>query len=327
MTLEERQVRVDTNAMLNSRLSREDSTRQLRRQRPTHLVILVLLLAQLTAAQDNASQHQDLFVTANVQFTLCHELTHALISTFDIPVLGQEEAAADQISTLCVLYPESTDHRDPQATEKLVAVADAWRLEWELDKESGGAAYWDEHALDIQRYYNVLCMLYGSDTERFEDLPDKLDLPWQRAWTCADHEYDRTVKAGQWLLETFGLPGDGTASRRGNQVRVIYDDPPESKRRAHEVLIESAVFEHKSLLMNSIFDLPDSITIVATDCLGDATAYWTENRREVVFCYDLVERFIHLAEIRQCILGRHVAFGDRQPMEPDKIALCLTGER
>ncbi len=300
----------------------------MRRRRPAHsLILAILLLTQLTLAQDNTGRHQDLFVTANVQFTLCHELTHALISTFDIPVLGQEEAAADQISTLCVLYPESTDHRDPQATEKLVAVADAWRLEWELDKESGGTAYWDEHALDIQRYYNVLCMLYASDTERFEALPDKLDLPWQRAWTCADHEYDRTVKAGQWLLETFGATDGRAASRRGNLVSVVYDDPPESKQRAYKVLVESALFEQKSMLMNSIFDLPDNIAIVATDCLGDATAYWTENRREVVFCYDLVERFIRLAEIRQCILGRHVAFDNRRPMDPDEIARCLTGER
>lgn len=314
--------------MLISRSSRDNSRARLRRHRSVHSAILAtLLVTQLTAAQDNAGRHQDLFVAANVQFTLCHELTHALISTFDIPVLGREEAAADQISTLCVLYPESTADRDPQATEKLVAVADAWRLEWELDKESGGTAYWDEHALDIQRFYNVLCMLYGSDPEKFEALPNNLDLPWQRAWTCADHEYDRTVKAGQWFLETFGVPDDRRASRSGGRVSVVYDDPPESKKRAHKVLTTSAVFEHKSKLMNSLFDLPNDIAIVATDCLGDVTAYWTEDRREVVFCYDLVERFIRLAEIRQCILGHHVAFEDRKPMDQDKIGRCLIDER
>lgn len=287
----------------------------------------MLAVTPLTVAEDDTGRHQDLFVTANVQFTLCHELTHALVATFDIPVLGREEAAADQIATLCILYPETTTHRDPQAIEKLVAVADAWRLEWEMDKESGGAAYWDEHALDIQRYYNVLCMLYGSDPEKFEALPDQVDFPWQRAWTCADHEYDRTVKAGQWLLETFGVPDGQTASRTDGLVSVVYDDPTESKQRAHKVLTESAVFEHKSKLMNSMFDLPNDIAIVATDCLGDATAYWTEDRREVVFCYDLVERFIRLAEIRQCILGHHVAFGDRKPMDPDKIGRCLIDDR
>ena len=186
---------------------------------------------------------------------------------------------------------------------------------------------WDEHALDIQRYYNVLCMLYGSDPERFEALPNQIELPWQRAWTCADHEYDRSVRAGQWLLETFGVVDDQTANQTGGLVIVVYDDPTESKQRAHKVLTESAVFEHKSELMNSMFDLPNDITIVATDCLGDVTAYWAGDRREVVFCYDLVERFIRLAEIRQCIRGRHVAFGDREPMDPDKIGRCLIDEQ
>ena len=293
-----------------------------------HLAILAMLaFTQLAVAEDDSSRHKGLFVTANVQFTLCHELTHALIATFDIPVLGREEAAADQIATLCILYPETTSDRDPHAIEKLAAVADAWRIEWEMDKESGGTAYWDEHELDIQRYYNVLCMLYGSDPEEFEALPDRIDLPWQRAWTCADHEYDRTIKAGQWLLETFGVPDEPAASRRGGQVRVFYDEPTESKQRAHKLLVESAVFEHKSKLMNSIFDLPDDIAIVAADCLGDATAYWTDDQREVVFCYDLVERFVRLAEIRQCILGNGVALNDRQPMDPERIGRCLIDGR
>lgn len=287
----------------------------------------MLAATQLSVAADDAGPYQGLFVTANVQFTLCHELAHALIATFDIPVLGPEEAAADQIATLCVLYPETTTHQDPQAIEKLVAVADAWRLEWEMDKESGGTAYWDEHALDIQRYYNVLCMLYGSDPEKYEGLPDQVDFPWQRAWSCADHEYDRAVRAGQWLLETFGVPDEQMAVRKGGLVSVVYDNPPESKQRAHNLLVESAVFEHKSKLMNSMFDLPDDIAIIATDCLGDATAYWTEDVREVVFCYDLVERFVRLAEIRQCILGRHVALGDRKPMDPDKIGRCLINDQ
>lgn len=284
----------------------------------------ILGVIQQTAAADKVVQPRDIFVTANVQFTLCHELTHALISTFDIPVLGQEEAAADQIATICVLHPTDTDRRDPQSMEKLVAVADAWRLEWELDKESGGTAYWDEHALDIQRYYNVLCVLFGSDPERFEALPDQLELPWQRAWSCADYEFDRIAKAGRWLLETYGVRDDRLTDQKTGTVRIVYEGPPESKRQAHEMLRESEVFERKAALMNSLFNLPTDITIVATDCLGDMTAYWSHNQGEVVFCYDLVNRFILLSKYRQCILGSHVEMADRRPMDSVQIQKCLT---
>jgi hypothetical protein len=81
-------------------------------------------LTQTLTADEKADAHQDLFVIANVQFTLCHELTHALISTSDVPVLGREEDAADQVAAICFLHPTDKELRDPQAVEKLVAVAD-----------------------------------------------------------------------------------------------------------------------------------------------------------------------------------------------------------
>ena len=280
-------------------------------------------VTQQLAAEENADQYQGIFVVANVQFTLCHELTHALIAILDVPVLGREEDAADQISAICFLHPTDENLRDPKALEKLVAVADAWRLEWELDKDSGGTAYWDEHALDIQRYYQVLCVLYGSDPERFEDLPDKLELPWQRAWSCADYEYDRIAKATQWLLETYGVRDDASTSRRTGKVGVLYEEPGENKRRAHKMLEKAALFEHKANLMNSLFNLPHDIAIVGADCLGDTTAYWNEDRREVVFCYELVERFVLLADLRQCILGRSFSLANRRPMESARIQKCL----
>lgn len=294
----------------------------------SHFLVCILLLVLLGASQHaaggkKADTHRDLFVTANIQFTLCHELTHALISTFDVPVLGREEDAADQISALCFLHPTDKNRRDPQAVEKLIAVADAWRLEWELDKDSGGTAYWDEHALDIQRYYQILCVLYGSDPQRFESLPDQLELPWQRAWSCADYEYDRVVKAGEWLLETYGVRDDLSTNRRTGKVEVVYDDPGEDKQQACNTLKRSAVFENKADLMNSLFDLPHNITIVGADCLGDMTASWNQDKREIVFCYDLVERFDVLASVRQCILGSYVGLTDRHAMDPQRIQECL----
>lgn len=288
------------------------------------IISLVLLgVLRLSAAGEETDEHRELFVTANVQFTLCHELTHALISMFDVPVLGREEDAADQISAICFLRPTDESRRDPQAVEKLVAVADAWRLEWELDKDAGGAAYWDEHALDIQRYYHILCVLYGSDPQRFEKLPDQLELPWQRAWSCADYEYDRVVKAGEWLLETYGVRDDPSMGRRRGKVKVIYDDPGGNKQRAHSVLKASAVFEDKRDLMNTLFDLPHDIAIIGTDCLGNAAASWNQGRREIVFCYDLVERFVLLAKLRLCILGHYVAATSRHTMDPARIQKCL----
>src|SRR4051794_18088900 len=44
------------------------------------------------------------FVAGNALFTLSHELGHAVIATFDLPVLGREEDAADSFATLALLH-------------------------------------------------------------------------------------------------------------------------------------------------------------------------------------------------------------------------------
>src|SRR5947209_7982502 len=43
------------------------------------------------------------FVTGNVLFVLAHETAHALISVFEIPVIGREEDAADALAAIVAL--------------------------------------------------------------------------------------------------------------------------------------------------------------------------------------------------------------------------------
>jgi hypothetical protein len=44
------------------------------------------------------------FVAGNVLFTLGHELGHAVVSEFNLPVLGREEDAVDAFGTLALLH-------------------------------------------------------------------------------------------------------------------------------------------------------------------------------------------------------------------------------
>src|SRR3954453_16695765 len=44
------------------------------------------------------------FIIGNTLFTLTHELGHAVISEFQLPVIGREEDAADAFATLALLH-------------------------------------------------------------------------------------------------------------------------------------------------------------------------------------------------------------------------------
>ena len=50
---------------------------------------------------------QSLFVLANMKFTLCHEISHALIDELEVPVLGREEDVADALAAFHFLHPRA----------------------------------------------------------------------------------------------------------------------------------------------------------------------------------------------------------------------------
>ncbi|RUR06587.1 hypothetical protein ELY15_13020 [Legionella sp. km772] len=88
------------------------------------------------------------------RFLLYHELGHALIDAYHLPVLGQEEDAADALSAVISLKYL------PKGFQVLVDGADFFYL---LDQVIGtdASSYWDEHSLNRQRYYRLLCFAYG----------------------------------------------------------------------------------------------------------------------------------------------------------------------
>ena len=88
------------------------------------------------------------------RFLFYHELGHALIDAYHLPVLGQEEDAADAFAAVISLKYL------PQGYQVLVDAADFF---YQLDKVVGTdtSDYWDEHGLNKQRYYRLLCFAYG----------------------------------------------------------------------------------------------------------------------------------------------------------------------
>src|SRR3954447_6610866 len=113
------------------------------------------------------------FVAGNALFTLGHELGHAVISEFNLPVLGREEDAADSFATLALLHV-GTDftHR------VLVDAARGLLLIGEREMRMGVApAFYDEHGLDQQRAYTIVCLMVGSNPAAFRDLAQRANLP------------------------------------------------------------------------------------------------------------------------------------------------------
>ena len=129
---------------------------------------------------DGLSQAQ--FTTAvsgTVAFVLIHEVGHALVNVLDLPVLGREEDAADGLGALLLAD-------DPESAY--------WAAEYWRQKDDFGdtgllkmlgrtvSPFFDEHGLDEQRYYNLLCWVYGADPSNRDSLGQR--IPSSRASRC-----------------------------------------------------------------------------------------------------------------------------------------------
>lgn len=123
-------------------------------------------------------------------FVLMHEIGHALINQFDLPVLGREEDAADQIGIFFLLG-------NSEASQSLAGALWFFRPNNLFYTQQH---FSDEHSLNPQRQANFVCWAYGRDQAKFAYLLRSPFLSAQRAPRCAA-EYQKLDSVVRRLLE------------------------------------------------------------------------------------------------------------------------------
>jgi len=128
------------------------------------------------------------FVLGNVLFATTHEVGHMLVSRMELPVLGREEDAADAFAVVTGLKLGNAF-----SDRILTGSASGWFMSEARDKkEKIKTIYYDQHGLDEQRAYNIVCLMVGSSPQKFSPLADKTKLPDDRQKTCVSHNGART---------------------------------------------------------------------------------------------------------------------------------------
>jgi hypothetical protein len=257
---------------------------------------LLALIVAAGAAQERASplppERVD-FVMGNFQFTLLHELAHLAIWDLEPPIIGPEEQAADYIATVFLLRPLQTPRVGAeQWLAFALTAADAFVIFWQLGEATGASfPYWDSHALSIQRFYSIGCLLYGSDPQRFAKVPELIQMPAQRAGSC-EAEYARAVKAMDWLLSFAASTRDQSA--RGT-ISVRYE-PARTRTSEHLVaeIRSRALIESTLERFGELVALDEDATVVLRPCAMPEAA-WIAEQRELVVCHELLDLYYVLS--------------------------------
>ncbi len=220
------------------------------------------------------------YVEANVLATMYHELAHALIDGLDLPVFGREEDAAD---TFVVVITDL--FFDAEQAEQLTwASADQYVRDAEnAEKKGWDLPVWGVHSLDLQRYYNLICLYYGGDVDLRDDFAEENGLPEDRADSC---EEERELAEASW-----GAVLDDIKRTQAGADWIILDENVDTLGNSY-VLAAHNVIRAEVARLNKRFAPDFEITIAIENC-NEENAFYSPGEGKITMCNELSRSYVH----------------------------------
>ena len=205
-------------------------------------------------AQNTLSKYSEGVLT----HVILHELGHALIREFDLPILGNEEVLADAFATTYIVQ-----NMADRAVDIIAARAAA--LEAEMDEETVFA----EHPDDVWRAGQMICLAYGLAPDAFEPLARDSGMTADEASNCRDAAPE-IGRAWRRMLAPLAMPETG----RVTEVRINVGEGP-----WEAAVLNSALPDTLRPVMAG-FDWHSLVTLQFDSCEGGAT--WSRNGRTIL---------------------------------------------
>lgn len=217
-------------------------------------------------------ERQD-FIKANVLWIFYHELAHALIHQMDLPVLGKEEDAADQLAIL--LSDELWDENQADVINSYASSLFWLAGETALEQ----APWWDEHSTDHQRHFTIACLYFGADPEKRSHVLETVNLPDERAELC--------IEERELLDRSWGEVLDRLTGKEFSQ-KLAFEKRGESKTQTLSTSSATAklaaeVLEQEVEALNQEFSLPNKLSVVFMSC-DEENAFYDPDKSEIQIC-------------------------------------------
>jgi hypothetical protein len=227
------------------------------------------------------------FVAGNTLVLLSHELGHVLIAEMHLPLLGREEDAADTYAALRMLTFGTSFSQ-----HELAQAAQGWFLNDRRDQEIGEKPlYYDEHNLNQQRAYQILCLMVGSDPDKFKGLADQMKMPQERQRTCK-RDFAKTSEGWQTVLKPWlREPGDPET-----KIDVVYGDGKGMYDGVVSMFRSIRFLETVAANSAAKYKWPHPFTLKMESCGHPGTEY-DDEARIITICYETPFDFAELYRV------------------------------
>ena len=224
------------------------------------------------------------FVIGNTLFVLLHELGHVIIDEMKLPVLGRQEDTADTFAALRLLTIGTS------FTQRVLGEASTgWFLSDRRDQQTGEKPlYFGEHNLNQQRAYQIVCLMVGSDADKFKSLADASKMPKPRQETCKE-DYARASSSWDMVLK----PHRRTANQPETKINVVYRDAEDRLAGFAKSFQAVRMLETVAQRSSAEYAWPGPFTLEMKSC-GRPEAAWDDKSRTLRICYDLAFDFAEL---------------------------------
>ncbi len=210
-----------------------------------------------------------------------HEVGHALIREFDLPVLGNEETAADAFAThYAVKYlPDDALEILTSRIQSLMIEADEVpRSEWPVT---------GEHDSDARRAYHVAALSIAFDATKYRSLATLVGMTESEVSKARDYGTE-IHRSWRRILRPLWMP-DGQLS---NEARVRVAD----NSIYSSALSQSELVAQIRTMMKS-FDWHSQVTVSFSG--GDGGASWSRSKRTVSVKDGYIQRFVRQGTVAQ----------------------------
>ncbi len=231
------------------------------------------------------------FAVSNSLFTLYHEVGHLLVDQLDWPIIGREEDVADNFATYMLL---SGKRRSFEQALKDSAFG------WQLNDETYGGRrdvsdFYDEHSLDLQRAFQIVCLMVGKDRRTFAITAQEWGMSRERQNRC-DDDWNQIESSISRLL----APHAGSTLE--TEITLTYDPPDRSMALAYKVLRDSQMLESIVEELRVGYGLPNPISVRGTMC-GQPNAFYDSVEVEILFCYELIDDYFYMLDLYEARNG------------------------